>query len=260
MLDSTIKLESFLFKYVDVIDTDGKRYDHWYVDIYESAADNDDTEECIGFGEYCEAPVGVCLNRSEIESIKLSENQTENSQDIEYLNAGAAAYQQGDYETAVKLYKKAAAMGNVTALSNLGYCYYYGRSIPVDKDMAKKFREQAAIFGDIAAIYKLGDMYRFGDLKKSIEYSNALYCRAFELSLESEDIYVYPDAILRMLQYCPEILDKGEFDKTELAKHCVEGIRERIEDGDNYSGKVLQKAEAILNRLEHEQDSDSSLK
>ncbi len=259
MLDSTIKLESFLFKYVDVIDTDGKRYDHWYVDIYESAADNDDTEESIGIFPYKECRSGVELNRSEIESIKLSENQTENAQDIEYLNAGAAAYQQGDYETAVKLYKKAAAMGNVTALSNLGYCYYYGRSIPKDKDMAKKFWEQAAIFGDIAAIYKLGDMYRFGDLKKSIEYSNALYCRAFELSLESKDIYVYPDAILRMLQYCPEILDKEEFDKTELAKHCVEGIRKRIEDGDHYSGKVLQKAEAILNRLEDEPDSDSVL-
>ncbi|MCD8055317.1 MAG: hypothetical protein LUE25_01150 [Clostridiales bacterium] len=77
MLDSTIELESFSFKYVDVIDTDGKRYDHWYVILYESDADNDDTEECIGIIPYKECRGGVGLNRSEIESIKLSENQTE---------------------------------------------------------------------------------------------------------------------------------------------------------------------------------------
>lgn len=59
-------------------------------------------------------------------------------------------------------------MGNVTALSNLGYCYYYGRSIPVDKEKAKSYWEEAAIFGDIPAVYKLGDMYRNGDLPKRI--------------------------------------------------------------------------------------------
>ncbi|MCD7748310.1 MAG: hypothetical protein LUI61_08280 [Firmicutes bacterium] len=77
MINSNIKLEDFFCKYVDIVDVDGEKYIHQFVDLYESAADNDDAEECIGFGEYCEAPVGVCLNRSEIESIKLSDNQTE---------------------------------------------------------------------------------------------------------------------------------------------------------------------------------------
>ncbi len=258
MLDPAINLSSFFDKYVDVVDTNGEKYVHWYVDTYESAADNEDTEEYIGIAPYKECHSGVGLNRSDIESIKLSENQHDNSQDIEYLNEGATAYQQGDYETAVKLYRKSAAMGNVVALSNLGYCYYYGRSIPVDKEKAKTFWEQAAIFGDIAAIYKLGDMYRFGDLKKSIAYSDALYCRAFDLALKSEDIYVYPDAFLRMLQYCPEKLDEWKFDKVELARQCVEGIKARIEDGDHYSGRVLQKAEAILNKLEHENEKEPS--
>ncbi|MCD7787911.1 MAG: hypothetical protein LUH59_03160 [Firmicutes bacterium] len=76
-MDSTIKLRSFSFKYVDVVDIYGEEYHHWYVDLYETAANNDDTEECIGMGAYDGAPSGVCLNRSEIESIKLSDNQTE---------------------------------------------------------------------------------------------------------------------------------------------------------------------------------------
>ncbi|MCD8007820.1 MAG: sel1 repeat family protein [Clostridiales bacterium] len=170
-------------------------------------------------------------------------------QDIQDLNTGAAAYQAGDYATAVKYYRKAAAAGNVIALSNLGYCYFYGRSIPVDKEMAKKCWEQAAMFGDIAAIYKLGDMYRFGDLKKSLPYSHALYVRAFELALESEDIYVYPDAFLRMLRYYPEDLETANIDAKQLVQRCVQGLEARIADGDHYSGKLLKEAKEILNRL-----------
>ncbi|MCD7769619.1 MAG: sel1 repeat family protein [Oscillospiraceae bacterium] len=181
----------------------------------------------------------------------------EDPQGIKDLNAGADAYQKGDFETAVRLYQKAAAVGNVVAMSNLGYCYYYGRSIPVDKKKAKQCWEQAAIFGDIAAIYKLGDMYRFGDLKKNLNYSCALYERAFELAMESGDIYVFPDAILRMLQYYPDELDAAHYDRKVLAQLCVDGIRTRIQDGDHYSGKVLQKAEVILRELSCQENDDA---
>lgn len=95
-------------------------------------------------------------------------------------------------------------MGNITALSNLGYCYYYGRSIPVDKTKAKECWEKAAIFGDIPSVYKLGDMYRYGDLPQNLDYSHALYKRAFLLALDNMDnYYVAPDAFLRMLKYYP---------------------------------------------------------
>ena len=73
------------------------------------------------------------------------------TQDKIYLNEGADAYQRGDYETAIRLYKKSADMGNITALSNLGYCYYYGRSIPVDKDKARRlFSEILRLFISLA--------------------------------------------------------------------------------------------------------------
>ncbi|MCD8161345.1 MAG: hypothetical protein LUE61_09305 [Clostridiales bacterium] len=173
-------------------------------------------------------------------------------QGMAYLDAGADAYQQGDYETAVRLYWKAAELGSVIALSNLGYCYYYGRSVPVDREMAKKCWAQAAMSGDIAATYKLGDLYRFDASEPDLAQSNALYRRAFRLALDSEDIYSYPDAALRMLQYCPEELDKMGIERRLLAQVCVDAIQARIEDGDHYSANVLKKAQAILEEASHE--------
>lgn len=73
------------------------------------------------------------------EENKFNEDEFEElTEDEIYLNKGADAYQAGDYETAIRLYQKSADMGNITALSNLGYCYYYGRSFPVDKRMLGK--------------------------------------------------------------------------------------------------------------------------
>ena len=176
------------------------------------------------------------------------------TQDKIYLNDGADAYQRGDYETAIRLYKKSADMGNITALSNLGYCYYYGRSIPVDKDKARECWEKAAILGDIAAVYKLGDMYRYGDLPQNLDFSHALYKRAFILATDnSENYYVAPDAFLRMLKYYPDDIAEMGYSKLTIALSCVTGIKKRIAEGDNYSAKVLADAKTVLLKLIDEQ-------
>lgn len=176
------------------------------------------------------------------------------TQDKIYLNEGADAYKRGDYETAIRLYKKSADMGNITALSNLGYCYYYGRSIPVDKDKARECWEKAAILGDIAAVYKLGDMYRYGDLPQNLDFSHALYKRAFILATDnSENYYVAPDAFLRMLKYYPDDIAEMGYSKLTIALSCVTGIKKRIAEGDNYSAKVLADAKTVLLKLIDEQ-------
>lgn len=82
---------------------------------------------------------------SRLGDMTMAENRRELTQDEMDLNTGAMAYQQGDYKTAITYYTKAAEAGNVIALSNLGYCYYYGRSIPVDKVKAKECWERASI-------------------------------------------------------------------------------------------------------------------
>lgn len=177
------------------------------------------------------------------------EEEIDLPEDVIYLNEGADAYNKKDYERAISLYEKSASLGNVTALSNLGYCYYYGRSIPVDKEKAKSYWEEAAIFGDIPAVYKLGDMYRNGDLPKRIEYSHKLYRRAFEMALNDLDnYYVAPDAMLRMMKYYPDELEEYG-DKLAIALKCIQGIKKRIAEGDQYSQKVLKDAKECLLKI-----------
>lgn len=81
-------------------------------------------------------------------------------QDSDYLNTkGANYYAAEDYARAIAYYHLASAMGNLYATSNLGYCYLYGRSIPVNVDLAIAYFEAAAAKGSVDALYKLGDIY-----------------------------------------------------------------------------------------------------
>lgn len=169
------------------------------------------------------------------------------------LQKGSDAYQNGDYEQALVHYRYAAEMGNVTAMSNLGYCYYYGRSVPVDKAKARECWEKAAVFDDICAIYKLGDMYRNGDLPEDPVFSRAMYMRALYLASREKNIWCYPDACLRVMKYCrDEIPD--EILRT-LAYEAVEGIELRIEEGDTLSDKLYQEALALKKSICDEADA-----
>lgn len=201
-------------------------------------------ENCAGivinpFGEYIYIPK-IILERMLQLSMPVP-------QDVLDLDAGSHAYQEGDFETAVRLYRKAAEAGNVTALSNLGYCYYYGRSIPTDKEKARECWEKAAVLGDICAVYKLGDLYRNGDLPEDPVFSGKLYLRAFQMAAAEKDIWCYPDACLRILKYCAADFDAETLRK--IAEECVAGLEKRIEEGDHYSDRVLREAKEILEDL-----------
>ena len=58
-------------------------------------------------------------------------------------------YVRQDYQKAIALYEKATASDvyetQVRAWCNLGYCYYYGRDIPVDNE--NRFHNARAIYG-----------------------------------------------------------------------------------------------------------------
>ncbi len=64
---------------------------------------------------------------------------------------------------AFEWYKKAAELGQVDAMCNLGVCYDYGKG--VDKDEAKAFEwyKKAAEFGQVDAMRNLGNCYANGD-------------------------------------------------------------------------------------------------
>ncbi len=174
--------------------------------------------------------------------------QREDSQDQLDLHTGAMAYQEGDYETAVACYTRSAEAGNIVALSNLGYCHYYGRSIPIDKEKAAECWQKASEGGDIAATYKLGDMYHYGDIQQDEDKAHGLYQKAFIMALDCADVYVYPDAILRMLRYYPDEIKK-DYDLIKLTVHCLDGLQERIIQGDPYSNKLISETRAILKSL-----------
>lgn len=80
--------------------------------------------------------------------------------DFSYLNTkGANFYRQGEYNKAVHYYRLAATMGDVNAISNLGYCYLYGRSIEANLSTALAYFDLAYQKGNPDAAYKLGDIY-----------------------------------------------------------------------------------------------------
>jgi TPR repeat protein len=78
------------------------------------------------------------------------------------LEGGEAAYQRGDYETAVRLWRLSGDEGNVYAQFNLGLLYSSGQGLPQDHAQALIWFRKAADQGDARAQVYLGGMYRVG--------------------------------------------------------------------------------------------------
>ena len=74
---------------------------------------------------------------------------------------GDRGFQQS-FEKAVYYYNMAAQHGNRQAQENLGYCYYYGRDMPVDYEKAFQYFALGAFDGQLISLYKIGDMYLNG--------------------------------------------------------------------------------------------------
>lgn len=163
------------------------------------------------------------------------------------LEYGVRSYLKGDYENAVKYYRMAAEQGNVTALSNLGYCYYYGRGMEPDKQQAYLCWSKAAVFGDIPATYKMADMLMNGDLPMDPVYARSLYHKAYHDAQEFMDPNYYPDICLRVLKYCRDDIDPDSI--LYIAEDAVFGFRQKIDSGHTDMEQSLQEAEEILNSL-----------
>lgn len=102
------------------------------------------------------------------------------SKDDGYFNQkGARHYTMSNYTDAVQYYHIAAAMGNCDAISNLGYCYLYGRNMEQNTSLALAYFRIAASHGHIDALYKLGDIYsRDTWVTKDVELSTYYYLKA----------------------------------------------------------------------------------
>jgi len=72
------------------------------------------------------------------------------------------AYERGDYETALAVFRPLAEQGDVVAQSNLGVGYDRGQGVPQDYQEAVKWYRRAAEQGEARAQYTLARMYYFG--------------------------------------------------------------------------------------------------
>ena len=75
------------------------------------------------------------------------------------LNAGNAALDTKDYETAAKHFKSAAEHGNAEAQFKLGDCYAIGNGVEASAAEAEKWYRKAAEQGHTEAQYQLGSWY-----------------------------------------------------------------------------------------------------
>jgi len=78
------------------------------------------------------------------------------------FDEGVAAYNRGDYATALREFRPLAEQGRAAAQYNLGVMYDKGRGVPQDYAAAVKWYRKAAAQGHAAAQYNLGVMYDNG--------------------------------------------------------------------------------------------------
>ena len=78
------------------------------------------------------------------------------------LEDGQAAYQKGDYATALKIYRPLAEQGNASAQTAIGVIYEHGQGVPQDFDRPCSGDIEAAYQGDPDAQSNLGAIYANG--------------------------------------------------------------------------------------------------
>jgi TPR repeat protein len=79
------------------------------------------------------------------------------------IYAGAVAYNQGDYDAALRVWRPLAEQGNAGAQLDLGFMYDNGYGVPQDYQEAIVWYRKAADQGNDRAQYNLGHMYDKGD-------------------------------------------------------------------------------------------------
>lgn len=194
------------------------------------------------------------LSKMDMDAIKFNDHNHIN-------NKGAKLYEEETYEESVEYYRLAAAMGNVHSISNLGYCYLYGRHIKKNTSLAIAYFTIAAKKGDIDAMYKLGDIYSRDEwVKKDIETSNYYFNKAAS-QLIGDDYYEY-----KSLKYNRDLDDypslclalgiamaKGGNMNTdidlalEFLIHAERGYEKAIRDGNVMYGPSYEKTEKLIN-------------
>jgi len=79
------------------------------------------------------------------------------------FDEAVAAYESGDFATAVKEYRALAEQSDPRAEFALGFHHHYGYGVPKDQAEAIKWFRLAASHGDVQSRYYLGIMHQKGE-------------------------------------------------------------------------------------------------
>ena len=108
------------------------------------------------------------------------------------FSEGLAAYESGDYATALRVFKARAALGDADAQTKLGGMYAAGSGVPKDYAEAVKWYRLTAEQGLAGAQYNLGVMYYNGegvpqDYVRAHMWSNLAAAQGDEEARENRD-------------------------------------------------------------------------
>ena len=161
----------------------------------------------------------------------------------QYYN-GSRGFEQ-DFGKAVHYYEIAAQNGSRQAQENLGYCYYYGRNVPVDYEKAFHCFALGAFSGYPISLYKIADMYANGYyVAKNEKEAFHLYESCMEHMTEATAKFVAGPVYLR-LGNC-FLYGTGTEPNPETALICYQKAElflfGMVKDGDVMYKKSLQAA------------------
>ena len=199
--------------------------------------------------------------------------------DSNYINnKGAKAYSGLDYATAVEYYRLAAAMGNVHSVSNLGYCYLYGRDVEANLSLAIAYLKIAARREDVDAAYKLGDIYgseKWGvqDKELSVYYYRMAVSCVLDEEWENSRVITWSDELKKYPSLCYAMgreLSEGGSMTTDLdsayqfLKKAEEGYEAELMNGNTMYAKAYSGVEELLmnsqfDRIRDKYDEDGDI-
>lgn len=157
---------------------------------------------------------------------------------------GSRGFEQ-DFAKSVDCYKLAAQNGSRQAQENLGYCYYYGRNMPVDYEKAFHYFALGAFDGHLISLYKIGDMYAGGYyVEKNEKEAFNIYSRCLDTMTDEAAPTVAGPVFLRIAKCF--LYGVGTEKNAKNALICYQKaesyLYDMVKDGNYMYKKSLQAA------------------
>ena len=157
---------------------------------------------------------------------------------------GSRGFEQ-DFTKSVEYYKLAAEKGSRQAQENLGYCYYYGRNMPVDYEKAFHYFALGAFDGHLISLYKIGDMYASGYyVEKNEKEAFLIYERCMDTMTDEAAEVVAGPVLLRLGKcFLYGIGTKADYESALVCYQKAEYyLYEMVKSGNMMYYKSLQAA------------------